>query len=53
MWCWFVLFWCGELGSGGLRTGVLVGLSCFLVWFCAFYDCFSGSYEEDKQDYGA
>lgn len=47
----FVLVW--GMGSGGLRTGVPVGLSCFRVWFCVFYDCFSGSYEEDKQDYGA
>lgn len=36
-----------------LERGFRVGLSCFRVWFCVFYDCFSGSYEEDKQDYGA
>ena len=47
---------CFGVGNGKWRIengGVPVGLSCFRVWFCVFYDCFSGSYEEDKQDYGA
>ena len=47
---------CFGVGNGKWRFengGVPVGLSCFRVWFCVFYDCFSGSYEEDKQDYGA
>lgn len=41
MWCWFALFWCGEWGNGGLRTGgcrsvylaFVFGFVCFTIVF--------------------